>query len=171
MSNIKIQFDIDNAIFEEDLPGEVRRILTHVSDNLGTIADAGELPIRDINGNTIGAATVHIDSIFIDPDPGLTPEQKNTDIDTRPGCGHSACVQHWIETGSQACVMLWACEECGCTDVQEPAWIVMNTAELTGDEPPTDRHYCPQCDDGEAHVNQDAAKPKPYDPEPEDTTR
>ena len=58
---------------------------------------------------------------------------------------------------------LWACQECGCTDVQEPAWIEMNTGELTGDEAPTDRHYCPQCGDGEAEVDQTADEPKPFD--------
>ena len=58
MSSIKIEFNIDNAAFEDDLPGEVLQIFHEIHDNLGELADTGELRIRDSNGNTIGKAEV-----------------------------------------------------------------------------------------------------------------
>ena len=129
MSAINIRIEIDNEIFHEDLPGEVRRILDHVVGNLGRIADNGSIPLQDINGNTVGAAAV----------------------DTEEFAG-------------------WACDKCGCTDVQETAWIHMNTGENTGDEGPLNRHWCPQCGDGgdgEVGVSQLASEPQPYDPDRE----
>lgn len=64
-----------------------------------------------------------------------------------PSCGHSACRQNWIDTGHNGCIQLWACQVCGCTDVQETAWISMNTGEPDGGEGPLEQHWCPECCD------------------------
>ena len=48
----------------------------------------------------------------------------------------------------------WVCAECGCTEVQETAWIYMNTGKNSGDDAPHDNHYCPDCDDGQAEVRE-----------------
>jgi hypothetical protein len=42
---------------------------------------------------------------------------------------------------------LYRCPECGGTDVNGTAWIHLNTNEDTGDEPPTDDYWCPDCED------------------------
>jgi hypothetical protein len=63
-------------------------------------------------------------------------------------------------------VLLWACDYCGCTDVEESAWISMNTGKCTGDEGPTDQNWCPECGsrtEGEVSVSQEATEPQPYD--------
>jgi len=41
---------------------------------------------------------------------------------------------------------VYACEECGNTDLHCTAWIEVNTDKLTDDEPPTDQVWCRQCD-------------------------
>lgn len=40
----------------------------------------------------------------------------------------------------------WACQECGSTDVQETAWIWINTGENTGGDGPFDHCWCDQCE-------------------------
>lgn len=40
----------------------------------------------------------------------------------------------------------WACEECGCTDIEMTAWVEVNPDLPTQDEPPTDQSFCPQCE-------------------------
>jgi hypothetical protein len=40
----------------------------------------------------------------------------------------------------------FACQECGCTDVQMTAWLDVNSDIANQDEPPTDQSFCPQCE-------------------------
>lgn len=56
MSTLHVEFSMDNAAFEEDLPGEVRAILQRVADKLGDLADGCEVPLFDSNGNRVGVA-------------------------------------------------------------------------------------------------------------------
>lgn len=57
---------------------------------------------------------------------------------------------------------LWACIQCGCTDVFELAYVHMNTGEIcSGNNPPSyDDHWCPRCDQLTG-VDQTATKPDP----------
>ena len=50
---MKIQFDTDNAAFEEYGDAEVRRILEEIADKVEHGYDHGS--IMDINGNKIGS--------------------------------------------------------------------------------------------------------------------
>ena len=52
---LKIEFDTDNAAFnDQDDPGlEIRRILLAISFDITDVNTSG--PVRDSNGNTIGA--------------------------------------------------------------------------------------------------------------------
>ena len=59
-------------------------------------------------------------------------------------------------------MMLWACAQCGCTDVQETAWIEMNGGMLLGDEGPTEQHWCPQCEEDDVPVDEIETEPRPY---------
>lgn len=51
---------------------------------------------------------------------------------------------------------LWACEECGCTDIQMTAWVDMNGERIRakGDDGPRTNMWCPQCEEqtGEGEV-------------------
>ena len=49
--SIAIQFETDNAAFEDD-PAEVRRILHEIAARIQSGDTIGQ--IRDINGNTVG---------------------------------------------------------------------------------------------------------------------
>lgn len=49
---LKLQFDIDNAAFDEDTEREAAAVLQHVVDALINGECSGK--IRDKNGNTIG---------------------------------------------------------------------------------------------------------------------
>jgi len=49
---MKIEFDTDNAAFEEDLAGEVDRILRHVAHEVRVGLTTGH--VRDVNGNRVG---------------------------------------------------------------------------------------------------------------------
>lgn len=40
---------------------------------------------------------------------------------------------------------VWACRECGSTNVQGTAWIELNTGILTGGDSPLDELWCPGC--------------------------
>ena len=42
----------------------------------------------------------------------------------------------------------FACPECGCTDVQETAWVEINSGKVMDDEGPTEQAFCPQCEAG-----------------------
>jgi len=52
----KLEFSTDNAAFDDDVQGEVARILRAVADGLedGPILNT-ERPVRDVNGNTVGS--------------------------------------------------------------------------------------------------------------------
>ena len=54
---LQIKFDTDNAAFDgEDLTGEVARILRQLADKIENQEFSGKFqPVRDINGNAIGA--------------------------------------------------------------------------------------------------------------------
>jgi len=57
--NIKI--DMDNAAFEDDNTGEIARILRELADRItrgGELLPGDRENLRDINGNTVGAAAV-----------------------------------------------------------------------------------------------------------------
>jgi hypothetical protein len=47
---------------------------------------------------------------------------------------------------------LWYCVECGCIDVEECAWVLMNTAEISGGEAPV-THWCPECRSHEVMID------------------
>ena len=47
-----LEFDMNNAAFEDDPTGEVLRVLSVVEDQIE--AGYGYGPLRDVNGNTIG---------------------------------------------------------------------------------------------------------------------
>lgn len=52
------------------------------------------------------------------------------------------------EPGPTLAPVRWACSKCGSFDVEESAWIKVNSDEVTGrggGEGPTDRLWCPQC--------------------------
>lgn len=58
-----------------------------------------------------------------------------------------------------------ACERCGCTDVQESAWRMVNTGEVLDGEGPLDGCYCPRCEGGPRldYVHTvTVSKPDPY---------
>lgn len=40
---------------------------------------------------------------------------------------------------------LFACPDCGCTDVQITAWIEPNTQTIVNGESPAEYAFCPQC--------------------------
>jgi hypothetical protein len=40
----------------------------------------------------------------------------------------------------------FACQECGCTDIQMTAWVEVNPDMPNQDDPPTDGAFCPQCE-------------------------
>ena len=42
---------------------------------------------------------------------------------------------------------VYACDECGNTDLHCTAWIELNTEKPTQDEPPTDQVWCPKCEE------------------------
>lgn len=48
--------------------------------------------------------------------------------------------------------LVYVCTECGSTDVQGTAWIVLNNDEPTNDEPPDADNWCPVCEDNEAQL-------------------
>jgi hypothetical protein len=39
---------------------------------------------------------------------------------------------------------LWFCVACGCTDVEEVAWVLMNSGEISSARAPV-THWCPEC--------------------------
>jgi hypothetical protein len=39
---------------------------------------------------------------------------------------------------------LWYCVDCGCVDVEEIAWVEMNSGAITSGEAPV-VHWCPEC--------------------------
>ena len=49
----------------------------------------------------------------------------------------------------------YACPECHSTQIQQTAWIYMNTGENTGDEGPSDTIWCPDCAEemGDGEIN------------------
>jgi hypothetical protein len=51
--------------------------------------------------------------------------------------------------------LYYCCPECGCTDIQQSAWVYVNTNTPTDDEGPTDGFFCPICEieEGEGHTN------------------
>lgn len=55
--------------------------------------------------------------------------------------------------------MLWACEECGCTDVEGTAWVKLNGEEFADGDPPTDQVWCPNCEIDYARLVQVPAAP------------
>lgn len=55
--------------------------------------------------------------------------------------------------------LMWACDECGCTDVEESVWCNLNTGEKTGEV--SDDIFCPQCED-ETKCSRILTAPKPY---------
>lgn len=69
MATVRIEFDTDNAAFEDDAIGEVEAILKRVGlqaasvrglsgQEGGVLADLDGKPIRDTYGNTVGKITV-----------------------------------------------------------------------------------------------------------------
>lgn len=66
MSRVKIEFNIDNAAFDEDDCGpEIARVLRTLAEGFRSANKeelrSGGSSIRDINGNTIGRVIVEID--------------------------------------------------------------------------------------------------------------
>jgi hypothetical protein len=60
---LKIEIDMDNAAFGEDLQGEVASILSRIPVRLGSLNEGGEdrifvQTLRDTNGNTVGFARI-----------------------------------------------------------------------------------------------------------------
>jgi hypothetical protein len=57
---VTIKIDCGNAAFEGDPGLEIARILEDLAHKigLGGVAPGGKLPLRDINGNTVGALRV-----------------------------------------------------------------------------------------------------------------
>ena len=57
---IRIEINCDNAAFEDDMFGEVNRILGEKLPGLSSeIAEPGDsYPLMDINGNKVGTLTV-----------------------------------------------------------------------------------------------------------------
>ena len=51
---VKIEFNTDNAAFEDNFEGEIVRILDDLKIRLGYLDMGRPLVIRDINGNVIG---------------------------------------------------------------------------------------------------------------------
>lgn len=50
----KIEFSTDNAVFDDDFDGEVKRILTAIGRQMSNVGDGDSAVIRDSNGNSIG---------------------------------------------------------------------------------------------------------------------
>lgn len=42
-------------------------------------------------------------------------------------------------------VLVFACTECGCENVQGTAWVYLNNYQLIDCEPPSDALWCPNC--------------------------
>ena len=64
---------------------------------------------------------------------------------------------------------LYACPECGCTDVEVTAWINVNTSEISGSDGPLETAWCPQCehagresDIGKGRHLETVDNPKPF---------
>lgn len=60
MARVTIQFDTDNAAFEDDPVGEVAFILENLEDKLLALIEGEDnnIPIHDSNGNTVGEGWV-----------------------------------------------------------------------------------------------------------------
>ena len=57
----------DNVAFEDDIAGELARILHHVADRIERGDDCGSwTSVRDINGNVVGAYTLKSDGALRD---------------------------------------------------------------------------------------------------------
>lgn len=75
-----------------------------------------------------------------------------------------------LRTGkSRTALQYWACQECGCTDIQGTAWIEINSDIPNQDDPPTDYGFCPQCEqtsgDGSFKMRCDLVdERKPFEP-------
>lgn len=75
-----------------------------------------------------------------------------------------------LRTGkSRTAEKYWACQECGCTDIEGTAWVEINSDIPTQDEPPTDYGHCPQCEqnggDGSFKMRCDLVEErKPFEP-------
>jgi hypothetical protein len=52
---------------------------------------------------------------------------------------------------------IYECAECGCTEIQSTAWIVMNTGEDAGGDAPTEQVWCPDCNADSEAIESDAA--------------
>lgn len=52
-ASLKIEFDSDNAAFEDDAQGETVRILRNIAKKIES-GRTGEQAVHDINGNRIG---------------------------------------------------------------------------------------------------------------------
>lgn len=59
MSKFSIEFECDNAAFEEDPAQEVSRILTRTASHVLNGHTEGR--VKDINGNTIGRWSLELD--------------------------------------------------------------------------------------------------------------
>ena len=57
MSKIEIEYNIDNAAFNETPLPETRRIFADICDMIAN--GHGEGRIKDINGNTVGSWKIH----------------------------------------------------------------------------------------------------------------
>jgi hypothetical protein len=57
---LTVEINMDNAAFEtvQDRAVEVARLLTEVSFTFGKYGTLDTMKLRDINGNTVGVATV-----------------------------------------------------------------------------------------------------------------
>jgi hypothetical protein len=69
MSSLKIELDLDNATFDDDdLPGEVARILHNLADRISEQSRAylagngSRMVARDLNGNKVGTAKFEIEA-------------------------------------------------------------------------------------------------------------
>lgn len=54
MGVVVITIKTSNAAFEENLTGEVARILRQYANNVGNQNAVYSTPLKDINGNTVG---------------------------------------------------------------------------------------------------------------------
>jgi hypothetical protein len=59
---------------------------------------------------------------------------------------------------------LWACADCGCTDVQVMVWTHANNPTTTyGEVEHGEAYFCPQCEDAKSRLDE-VDKPKPFKP-------
>lgn len=153
------QGDSDGSAEHEPTAAELQTVIDAGIEAIQAIVDNWES--GDLAGAVNGGEDWATQAADWLPDDGKSEEG--------PTCGHSACSQNYIDNGERKCVQLFACPDCGCTDIQTSAWVEVNGCSVVNDEGPLDTVYCPQCEvngdegyKGKTRYMVETYEPKPF---------